>query len=288
MLSKHFVSVLLHHFFNCPLWGRLLGKSGNHFSCRWARQFCFLHRNHGIRYCWGTHRPVNSRLPHFGAKSICVKLRTKIIYCSPSHAEKKHWNCSHNRCNRGWRIFRFLHISGIWPIIWKTRNSKTKKSNMIEQAVFQCKKRLFENVTFEQNFADFLWRNKVWKHEGLHFFIFSKNPIRHTFNISSGIKNQIDSIKTHLYPARGNYRGGSSEKVLQKTHAIITPRGIYPKMKFPNRNFQKSGRALRFSGLKMELQSSKNQVFTIRKFKKTQKISRISMTLIFFQWKLSI
>ena len=49
-------------------------------------------------------------------------------------------------------------------------------------------------------------------------------------------------------------------------------------MKCPNRNLKK--RALRFSGLKMELESSKNQVFIIRKFTKTLKISRIAMTLL--------
>ena len=121
--------------------------------------------------------------------------------------------------------------------------------------------------TFEKKFAirDWnvqnlkTWRAPFWA----PFFRFTKIPIRDAFNI---IRNQ-------------------------KSYHFDKNSYLYSKMHCPNRNFLKTDRAHRFSGLKMELESSKNQVFTIRKFTRTLRISRIAMTLIFnffVQWKLAI
>ena len=99
---------------------------------------------------------------------------------------------------------------------------------------------------------------KVWQYIGAPFWApFSKffvNPIRNTLNI--------------MWDQKSNHLDKNSS--------------FYPKMKCPNRYFQKSDRALEFSNLKMTIRSSEIHYLQIVFSKEAKKISKWAMTLIFF------
>ena len=73
----------------------------------------------------------------------------------------------------------------------------------------------------------------------------------------------------------------------QKSNQLDKNSSFYPKMKCPNRYFQKSDRALEFSNLKMTIRSSEIHYLQIVFSKETKKFSKWAMTLIFFQWMLT-
>ena len=67
----------------------------------------------------------------------------------------------------------------------------------------------------------------------------------------------------------------------QKSNHLNKNSSFYPKMKCPNRYFQKSDRALEFSNLKMAIRSSKIHYLQIVFSKETKKFSKWAMTLFF-------
>ena len=98
---------------------------------------------------------------------------------------------------------------------------------------------------------------KVWQYIEASFWApfskFSGNPIRNTLNI--------------MWDQKSNHLDKNSS--------------FYPKMKCPNRYFQKSDRALEFSNLKMMIRSSEIHYLQIVFSKETKKFSKWAMTLIF-------
>ena len=106
---------------------------------------------------------------------------------------------------------------------------------------------------FDANLKKF----KVWQYIGAPFWApfskFSENPIRNTLNI--------------MWDQKSNHLDKNSS--------------FYPKMKCPNRYFQKSDRALEFSNLKMTIRSSEIHYLQIVFSKETKKFSKWAMTLIF-------
>ena len=112
-------------------------------------------------------------------------------------------------------------------------------------------------VTKGSIFTSNLKKFKVWQYIGAPFWApFSKffgNPIRNTLNI--------------MWDQKSNHLDKNSS--------------FYPKMKCPNRYFQKSDRALEFSNLKMTIRSSEIHYLQIVFSKETKKFSKWAMTLIF-------
>ena len=113
-------------------------------------------------------------------------------------------------------------------------------------------------------FTSNLEKFKVWQYIGASFWAsfskFSGNPIRNTLNI--------------MWDQKSNHLDKNSS--------------FYPKMKCPNRYFQKSDRALEFSNLKMTIRSSEIHYLQIVFSKETKIFSKWAMTLMFFfQWMLT-